>query len=113
MTTSHHLGGHRFEPGFYIVSVTSNALQVRSMQAFKSPPLARVGAFDLGTASSAENGIFAHKRNRNRTIHEVPIRNSLSEPLSISKRSYGSGIIALPSRGVNLVVQNAGRMCAH
>jgi len=103
MATSHHLGGHRFEPGFYIVSVTSNALQVRSMQAFKSTPLARVGAFDLGTASSAENGIFAHKRNRNRTIHEVPIRNSLSEPLSISKRSYGSGIIALLAGDWNIV----------
>ena len=35
------------------------------------------------------------RRNRKRTIQVVPIKNSLSGPFSKSKRSYGSGIIAL------------------
>ena len=42
-------------------------------------------------------------RNRNRTIHAVPIRNNLSEPRSISKRSYGSGSIGLNSESENLM----------
>ena len=52
----------------------------------------------------------SYRRNRKRTIHAVPIRNNLSDPLSISKSSYGSGIIAIPQVDENLVVSPAGRM---
>ena len=43
-----------------------------------------------------------YKRNKKMTIQAEPIKNALSEPFSISKTSYGSGIIGLYVSATNL-----------
>ena len=43
-----------------------------------------------------------YKRNKKMTIQAEPIKNALSEPFSISKSSYGSGIIGLHVSATNL-----------
>ena len=58
-------------------------------------------------SKNAEVLIEAQSKNKKITIKEVPIRNNLSVPLSISKSSYGFGSIKKAVTSFNLVVPEA------